>query len=180
MNLQVALQSRPDGDRPWRTVWSGPVFEVRSGSEVRRSADPVLNPDSDRWWRIQVLQGAETLGQSQPGLILEYYPALLRFLTQGEGPFTLAYGSRRVTQPSATACDSLLQGLPQDQFQTLVSRNFSWSEARALGGASALQPAPLPPKPASQRQVVLWAVLLLGAAVVAWMALSLLGRLREK
>jgi hypothetical protein len=180
MSLQLALQSRADAGSAWRTVWSGPVFEVGDGAAARRSPDPQFSPDSDRWWRIQVQQGAESLGQAQPGLLLYYYPAVLRFLTQGEGPFVLAYGSRRVTQPSAVACGSLLQGLPQQELQTLISRDFNPGAVRTLGGAAALQPAPPPPpKPTSQRQALLWAVLLLGAAAVAWMALSLLGRLRD-
>ena len=48
--------------------------------------------------------------------------------------------------------------------------------SRRLRGPGLLAP---PPKPTPVRQIVLWAVLLLGAAALVAMAVSLLRRLRE-
>lgn len=173
MSLEVALQSRADAKQPWRTVWSGAVYQVVSGELRKRSEDPAFAADTDRYWRIQVLRNAETLGSLQPALSLGYRPALLRFLAQGEGPFTLAYGSGRVTQRAN--CDSLLQGLPPAELQNLISHEVKLGTAQTLGGEAAMQPAA---QPHDTRPILLWGLLLLGAAAVAWMALSLLGKLR--
>lgn len=176
MNLQVALQSRSADEVAWRTVWSGPVYRVGDGADERRSEDAAFAADSERYWRIQVLRGAETLGAAQPGLVLGYRPVLLRFLAQGDAPFTLAYGSGRVSQTQASACDNLLQGLAQSDLQTLISHRVAIGEPKALGGEAAMQP---PPKPAPLRRILLWALLLAGAAAVAWMASGLLRNLRR-
>jgi hypothetical protein len=175
MNLQLSLQSRARADGGWRTVWSGPVFSVGSGAEERHSNDPRFAADSDRYWRVQVTQGADSLAGAAPGLRLGYRPARLRFLAQGNGPFLLAYGSGRTATPAPRSCDSLLQGLPQTDLQSLIGAAQAGS-AHALGGDAALQPAP---KPVPLRQFLLWAVLLLGAGAVAWMAASLIRSLRR-
>lgn len=179
MDLEVALQSRPGTTAEWRTVWSGPLYDIGSGEERRSSPRPRFAPDSDRYWRIQLLQGAPTLGGGELALKLGYHPLHLRFLEQGSAPYQLAYGSARVPpQGPSYACDSLLQGLPRAELQNLIGA-VGIGAPHPLGGESALQPLPPPKKPTPARQIVLWAVLLLGAALVVWMALSLLGRIRR-
>jgi hypothetical protein len=176
MDLDLALQSRPDPKAGWRTVWSGPLYSIGNGAGQRSSAAPRFAPDTDRYWRIQLLQGAATLGSGELKLKLGYHPLHLRFLEQGSAPYLLAYGSARVPpQAGGYACDTLLQGLPREDLQNLIGA-VEVGAPRLLGGDPALQP---PKRPTPLRQIVLWAVLLLGAAAVAWMALSLLGRLRN-
>lgn len=170
MNLQLALQSRARPGDPWRSVWNGPVFSVGSGAGERHSGDLHFAQDSDRYWRIVVTQGAESLAGAAPSLRLAYRPARLRFLAQGNGPFLLAYGSGRIAAPSPLACGSLLQGLPQTDLQGMIGA-VQAGAAHSLGGDAALQP---PPRPTPLRQIVLWAVLLLGAGAVIWMAASLI------
>ena len=175
MTVQLALQSRTRADGIWRTVWSGPVFSVGAGSAERHNEDPRFADDSDRYWRIQVLQGADSLGAGLPLLHLGYRPARLRFLAQGNGNFLLAYGSARAEVPPAPDCAMLLQGLPPAELQTMIG-TAQPGAARELGGDAVLAPAP---RPTPRRQIVLWAVLVLGAAAVIWMALSLLRAVRR-
>jgi hypothetical protein len=175
MDLEVALQSRSDPGAAWRTVWSGPLYSVGSGAEQHNSAPPAFDADSDRYWRIQVLQGAATLGSGELGLKLGYHPLRLRFLEQGSAPYLLAYGSARVPQGPGYACDALLQGLPGAELQGLIGR-IDTGGPHPLAGEAALRP---PAKPTPTRQILLWAVLLLGAGAVVWMALGLLRNLRS-
>lgn len=173
MTLQISLQSRGHSADPWHVVWSGPVYTVGSGAQERHSGDLRFDEDSDRYWRIVVTQGADSLAGAAPGLRLGYRPARLRFLAQGDGPYLLAYGSARVAAPATRGCDDLLQGLPQADLQSMIGA-VQAGAARSLGGDAALQPPPAPPKQLPLRQILLWAVLLIGAAAVAWMAASLI------
>jgi len=176
MTLQLALQSRATVDGAWRTVWSGAVYSLGAGDAERHNDDLRFAADSDRYWQIQVLQGADTLGASLPTLRLGYHPARLRFLAQGSGNFLLAYGSVRAVLPPASACAALLPGLAPADLQSMIGAAQPGA-TRVLGGDAVLAPAP---KPTPLRQIVLWAVLVLGAAAVAWMALSLLRALRRE
>ncbi|HEY8539641.1 MAG TPA: DUF3999 family protein, partial [Steroidobacteraceae bacterium] len=108
-----------------------------------------------------------------PRLELGYRPAQLRFLAQGSGPYTLAFGSRRAEPAPVRACNSLLGGLSETEFAQNLDMAYLGPE-RSLGGDAALRPLP---KKTPVRQVVLWSVLILGVGVLVAMALSLLRRI---
>jgi hypothetical protein len=175
MALGVRLQSRSDAEQPWRTRWQGEVFAIASESAQRNQTVVRFEPSHDRYWRLAVERGAETLRGSVPTLLLGYQPARLRFLAQGEGPFQLAYGSARVPLQAAAGCEQLLAGLSAEE------RSGQTGQAQVLvmpvrGNLEVLKPLP---KPTPLRQILLWAVLIAGALLVAAMALSLLKKLRQ-
>jgi len=177
MALRVALESRRQADQPWQPRWSGEVSSVQAADGAGQGPAIAFAAVTDGQWRVRVLRGAETLGGGRPGLDLAYHPARLRFSVQGVGPFVVAYASARVPPAQTPGCDDLLA-------------QFSPAERSAMIGTAAVTPAPMgpfggdevlapPPKPTPVRQIVLWAVLLLGTAALVAMALSLLKRLRE-
>lgn len=177
MSLQVRLESRavaPGGDdTQWQPRWSGEVNSVtRAGAAAAALRFPAT---SDRYWRLEITGGAETLGGAQPQLQLGYVPARLRFLAQGEGPFMLAYGSARV-EPVVPACDSLLSDQDEAERRRLSGAATALPPAIVLGGPEMLTPAP---RPTPLRLVLLWVTLGVGALLLLAMALSLLRRLRE-
>lgn len=178
MALSVALDSRGTALAPWQTQWSGEVFEIASDTGSARAPEIRFAANSDRWWRLRVLRGQDTLAGARPGLDLGYRPHRVRFLAQGAAPFLLAYGSARELQPVPLGCDSFLSGMDPAARKAMTAETTVGETAHVsqLGGAQALQAPPPPPRPL--RQFVLWAVLALGAAAVAVMALQLLRRLR--
>jgi len=181
MALNVALDSRRSPDQAWQQRWSGDVTSVRRAAEevAFGISDPVaaFGPVADTLWRVRVLRGAESLGGSRPTLRLGYHPARLRFLAQGDGPFVVAYGSGRVEPAQVASCEGLLPPATPEARATLIgAASATPAAAGAFGGADMLAP---PPKPTPVRQIVLWAVLVLGTAALVAMALSLLRRLRE-
>jgi hypothetical protein len=176
MALGVRLQSRNYPEQPWQTRWQGEVFAIASESAQRNQTVVQFEPSRDRYWRLAVTRGAETLRGSVPTLLLGYHPARLRFLAQGEGPFQLAYGSARVPLQTAVGCEQLLANLSAEE------RSAQTGQAQALvmpvrGNPEVLKPLP---KPTPLRQMLLWAVLIAGALLVAAMALSLLKKLRQE
>ena len=173
MALNVALDSRRAPEQPWQTRWSGDVSSVNGGADVPAAAFGAV---ADTLWRVRVLRGAESLGGSRPTLRLGYHPARLRFLAQGDGPFVAAFGSARVPPAQAASCEGLLPQVPEGERAALIGAASAMpAAAGAFGGADMLA---LPPKPTPVRQIVLWAVLLLGTAALVAMALALLKRLR--
>lgn len=174
MALRIALDSRHGPEQPWRERWSGEVSSVDGGNAAQTPPFPDV---TDPLWRVRVLRGAESLGGGRLTLRLGYHPARLRFLAQGDGPFTVGYGSARVAPAEAVTCDGLLPNLSaQERAERIGAAAATPAPAAAFGGPDALIP-PAPPTPV--RQIVLWAVLLLGTAALVAMALSLLKRLRE-
>ncbi|MFP1679680.1 DUF3999 domain-containing protein [Alloalcanivorax sp. C16-2] len=163
--LRVELSSRADAEDSWRrrfqsTVASGPDNPVTGTQPTGSTTSP-----ADRFWRLRILSGAESLGPEPVILELGYVPLDLAFLAQGEGPFLLAYGSG--TAPPAQVIDCARFG------EAAAARV---RPARVLGGDAALRPAP---EPLPTRRIVLWGILLLGAALVVVMALGLLRKMRD-
>lgn len=178
MALVVQLQSRPDHKLPWRKRWQGEVFALSTLGAEYANVHSVVHfaPTTDRYWRVEVLRGAETLHGNQPALRLGYQPALLRFLRQDEGPFLVAYGSARVEKRAPPGCGELLGKLGKDERREMTGKAEASGKA-VWRNLSALKPLP---KPTPLRQIVLWGVLILGALLVAGMALSLLKKLRQE
>lgn len=179
MSLQVALESRAtpatDEDPQWQPRWQGEVNSVAVDG-VDPDALPIrFAPTADRYWRLRILGGAETLGAAQPQLELAYLPGRLRFLAQGRGPYTLAFGSARA-EPATRACDRLLADVSEAERRGVSGVAYPASGAKELGGAEMLAPAP---KPTPLRLILLWVTLAVGALALVAMALSLLRQIRE-
>ena len=171
MSVTMALDSRRAAEQSWQQRWSGTVSSVQNGGTIARFA-----PTADPQWRLRVLRGGETLGTARPTLALGYHRARLQFLSQGGGPYLLAFGSARVAPADAAACDSLLGPLSAEERAQDMGRAEAQPAPAELFGGDAAYTVPPPPTPV--RQIVLWAVLVAGTAVLALMAYTLMRRLR--
>ena len=117
-----------------RLIGSSPI---RSGAKVRRrSSRPpaiVTGGCGSRRIRSSIARRVLELG---------YRPARLRFLSQGSGPFTLAFGSRRAEIAAASGCDALLADVSVRGARETRSVEGLTQGARVLGGDNALRPLP--------------------------------------
>ncbi|MET0534138.1 MAG: DUF3999 domain-containing protein [Steroidobacter sp.] len=172
-SVGIAIQSRNDDDSPWRTRWSGESYVIVTDTTRRESPPARFDSTTDRYWRVQ-LQNDPQVYQAA-GLELGYYPARVRFLAQGAGPFTVAFGSRRAEDAHPARCDGLLRDVSAADRERMVEVGYP-GQVFALGGDTALQPLP---KRTSVKVVVLWVVLVVGVALLVGMALSLLQRVRK-
>jgi hypothetical protein len=171
-SVRVTLHSRDDGKAAWTERWSGEAYRIVTDTERRESPPAHFAATSDRYWRLRIAKDPQLYRATQ--LELGYRPARLRFLAQGSGPFTLAYGSGRAEVSAASACDALLADVGSDERAKLVGEGIAQG-ARVLGGDKALQPVP---RETPVRLVVLWSVLIGGVGVLVAMALVLLKRVR--
>lgn len=169
----VTLQSRADDKAPWRTRWSGESYVIVSETVRRESPPARFEPVSDRYWRVQILKDPQVYQGS--ALELGYRPAKLRFLAQGPGPFTVAFGSRRAEVARPAVCDGLLADVSAADRERMIEQGYA-GQIVSLGGADALK---IPPKETPTKVVILWAVLVIGVGLLVAMALSLLKRVRR-
>lgn len=174
-SVRVRIRSRPDEQAAWRERWSGEVYSIVNDGERRTSPPAEFDGEHDRYWQVIYTEAAQAL-EPAPKLELGYRPTRLRFLAQGKGPWTLAFGSRRAEPVTAQSCNGLLSDIGADRLDELVAEGVPGA-AHVLGGAIALKPLP---KPTPVRLVVLWAVLIAGAGGLIVMALSLLKRVHSR
>jgi hypothetical protein len=172
-SVRVNLHSRDNGKAPWSERWSGEAYRIVSDTQRRESPPAHFGATTDRYWRLEIAKDPQLHRATM--LELGYRPARLRFLAQGSGPFTLAYGSRRAEISQASACDALLADVGSEERSKLVGEGVVQA-ARALGGDTALRPLP---RQTPVRLVVLWSVLIVGVGVLIAMALVLLKRVRK-
>lgn len=173
MSLQVAIESRADPKATWTPHWAGEVYSILNESERRVSPPAQFAPTTNRHWRVRLTKPGDAFYQT-PILELGYRPARLRFLAQGAGPYTLAFGSRRAEAAPVRECDNLLGNLPREELEQNIEPGYAGTE-RALGGDDAFRPLPTQ---TPLRQIVLWGVLVLGVGALIAMALSLLRRIK--
>jgi hypothetical protein len=171
MSLRVAIESRNDEKAAWGMQWSGEVYSILTDTERRVSPPAQFGATTDRYWRVRLTSQGDVF-TAPPALELAYRPARLRFLAQGEGPFTLAYGTRRADPAPARACNALLADMKREDLAENMTEATT-GNSRKLGGEDALRPLP---KQTPLRQIALWGVLILGVGALVAMALSLLRR----
>lgn len=173
-SVRVTLHSRDDGNAPWSERWSGEAYRIVTDTQRRESPPAHFASTADRYWRLSIAKDPQLYRATL--LELGYRPARLRFLAQGSGPFTLAYGSRRAEIAGASACDALLADVGSDDRSKMVGEG-TVGAARVLGGDTALRPLP---RQTPVRLVVLWTVLVVGVGLLVAMALVLLKRVRSQ
>ncbi len=158
-----------DATSAWRVQAIGwNAWNLSATGQQQRSA-PLQLPGavSDREWRLQA--GPEAVSAAAPVLRLGYRPGSVVFLAQGRAPYLLVAGSANVAEAQA-ALDPMLDALR-------ARNGAQWQPAVASLGAGVQRAGDAAYRPARAprdwKNVVLWAVLVLGALAVAGFALSL-------
>jgi hypothetical protein len=156
--IDVELSSRLAANAPWRVIIHSAFYRLKTPDAAeQQNASLEVSPDTDRYWRTRIL-GAGSSPQSPLRLHVEWIPTEVTFLAQGHAPYMLAYGNA-----SANRAEGDLSHLPN----SLEIAPAILGPAQLSGGTARLiaNPAPFP-----RMRVVLWSVLLLAVAVLAWMA----------
>ncbi|HJT97947.1 MAG TPA: DUF3999 family protein, partial [Rhodanobacteraceae bacterium] len=156
-----------DADAAWRLAGHVTAFRLRQSGEPLRNGDiDVSTGTRVGAFRIE----SRTALAAPPRLSLGYRPDTFVFLAEGKPPYVLAAGSavaRRPSYPVEPALASLRASLGKDWQPPLAKLGG----ARPSGGDAALR---TPPAPFAWRRWVLWGALVVGALLIAVLALSLL------
>jgi hypothetical protein len=173
--VEVDLFSRATPADEWRPVTRGGIYRLRNtapSASGERASDLTngaltIAPNSNRYWRVRIDMRSGGLGSGAPQLQVGWLPHDVVFIARGSGPFTVAYGSA-----VATAATTPLNAIPQDA----VIYRATLESPHPLGGETRRQP-----KQTSvffTRSTLLWAVLALGVALLAYMAWRLTRELK--
>ncbi|PKM09665.1 MAG: hypothetical protein CVV17_00180 [Gammaproteobacteria bacterium HGW-Gammaproteobacteria-7] len=162
---RLFIDVRDDAQADWRQLAAVTAFRLGEGDAELGNAGIDLAMIRDRHWRIR---SQPALAQA-PELTAAFVPDVFVVLTEGEPPYRLAAGSaqaRRAEYP----LDAVLAGVREQTQADWLPPEARLGPSQASAGAAALRPDPWP----RWRQGLLWAVLVLGAVLVARQALRVL------
>jgi hypothetical protein len=167
--VRARLLSRNNTKEPWKQRYQGVLYILQREGHVLSDAPVPLSGKSDSYWRLEVEQGGGGLGSGVPRLEMGWIPHRLVFVARGEMPFTLAFGAASV-EPEKSDIADVVKRLEQRQGEQGYIKLAHTGTRFELGGKQRLQP-PLPPLP--WKKWLLWAVLITGVLLLAWMARGL-------
>jgi len=159
--VEVELLSRAYGDDAWQAVRRSGFYRLKSDGEELRNGPVAVELNTDRHWLLRVNSKGGGFGRAAPHLVVEWVAHELVFVARGTGPFYVAYGNA-IADSAAVS----LAVLPK----SVSIAAASLSNPESLGGEGRLQP---PPAPYAWKAAILWVVLIIGAGLLAWMALRL-------
>ena len=169
---QIELLSRPDARTPWRVRGTALIYRLTVEGRTIEQQEAAVAAGTDREWLLRVANRESAFGGQPPTIDVGYRPAQLVFVARGEGPFLLAYGSGRAG-PAARPLEGLLLDMARGD-QKAVPARASLGAVKMLGGPDALR-APISPR--DWKVMALWAVLVAGVLLLAWMAHRLIRQL---
>ena len=165
------------GTGKWRTVAEGQIYDLALPGSGNLANKPVaVPPTPGQHWRVRISEAGGGIGQGVPRLEVSWIPSEVVFLARGKGPFRLLYGNADA-QSLALTPGAILNPMGSEDVShpSLQPGRATLEAAHLLGGPARLTPAA--PRPDWKRWI-LWTILLLGVAVLAFMAWSLLRALR--
>jgi hypothetical protein len=163
----VDAQNGAPGSEIWTPIGRTLLFRLQQNGVRIDNEDYVLtSPLAAREWRLR--SPVELV--PSPAVEVAYLPDRFVFLAQGRGPYALVAGSRnarRTSLPVEQALAPLRARLGKDWTPPAATLG---PRAAAAGTAAYAEQA----KPTDWRSWLLWAFLIVGAAIVGGFALSLL------
>jgi len=174
--LQVQRYLAPSPQRQhgaWQTIRSTVAYRLQSAQGDITSPDIELNAESVDRLRLAVDASGGGIGSTAPTLQVGFVPHILVFLARGQGPYTLAWGSKTIIDGSLPAA-TLLPNYSND--------NLLNASQATLQAIAAMPEASLPVSEKAQEKTskgLLWAVLVAGLLVLIGMVFTLLKQMRQ-
>lgn len=169
----MRLLSAANEKGPLQERWRGLVYNLASNGVQLTTPSVHLSPQRHRFWELALAEGGEMLGAA-PQLEFAWQPDRLVFLSRGEGPYLIAFGSNRV-ESSTSPIDTLIKSSGYDQRKAFEPQHVLPGETILLAGVAAQSGSP----PILWKEYSLWGVLLLGVLLIGGMSFSLYRKLRE-
>ncbi len=173
----LSVQSRADVEKGWRTRCEQVFYNLKFADTTIRNEPCIFPPTADSLWRVVVIQDGAGLQSDKGALALQlgWQPSELLFVGRGSPPYLLAFGSGKLAlQEQNPGTGMLLQSIQAAPAQQAVSKARIGKKIQ-LSGTLALQN---PPLPTPWKKWLLWAVLVLGVTLLAFMARSLLKEMK--
>jgi len=167
--VQASFFSRATEKDPWKQGPTVLLYHLRIKGETLTSPTVALPASSDRYRLMRIDQAGGGIGKGLPLVELGWLPARILFLARGGGPFQLAFGSGR-PGTCARGDSALFRQFSDQHKERYIAGTAVAGTPVPLAGKAALKK---PFLPYDTKTMVLWSLLLLGVATLAWMALHL-------
>lgn len=168
----VTLSTRESPAQPWHLQSKGVIYRLSVDGHRWTSPDIALNGQPITSVRLET-RVPEGMGSAPPHLSIGLTPRQLIFLARGPGPYTLALGNARADTQPITA-DVLIPGFETRNAPPIADASIGPIAISPLTAAASAPAAIAAPR----RKAILWGVLILGVAVMAVMAFTLLRKTR--
>jgi len=171
--VNAKVFSRGNETKPWQYRGSALLYRLTVDGVNIQQSELTVSTSRDINWKLQIDQQGGGIGSGLPEIELAWQPQKLVFVARGEPPYKLAWGSAQVI-PVTQNASRLLVGVGQGSNNTMLSK-AGWLEATVKPvNLTALE---TPAKPINWRQGLLWAVLIIAAAMLIWMAVRLMKKI---
>jgi len=171
--VPVRVQGRMDGALPWHDLGQTVVYRLAATGAEATNLPLAVNSGPVRQLRVVAANG-QALPAASLQLSAEFDPVQVVFLASGAAPYTLAAG--RLDTPSAALAGATLASVVRGPLESLPLARIGSVEQEPYGvdgsrlGAFASRFGGL--------TVMLWAVLVLGVALLGGVALTLLRQVK--
>ena len=169
--IKVTLKSRTGPEADWHIHHKGLLYNLRVKGASLTEDTIKLPPTTNRYWLLHVELSGGGIGAGMPVIEMGWVPHELVFVARGEPPYRLAYGSARV-EPEPSQMNSLLGELRQKEDEHFI-KTARVGGVIDLGGKKMLEKKSTLP----WKQWILWAILVVGVAIIGWMAWRLYGQI---
>lgn len=170
----VRFFARAERGDTWRMIAPATVYRLTQAGQAIVSDDTRIPPLRARYWMVRTDPGSGGLGAGMPKLTVGFVPQQVLFVARGAGPFVLAFGSAKVAS-AALPVATLVPGYRDDK--PLEAARATLGEARPQARAPSAWPEWLELDPGDWKKLALWSVLVVGVALLAWMAWRLSSQL---
>jgi hypothetical protein len=167
----IELLARAHAAHPWQHIDRATYYRLLHGGQEWRNPERSISASAARYWQLKVDSRGGGLGSGTPRLRVTWEPRLLVFVARGDSPFTLAFGHAKYA-PADFRIESLIPGLSENKPVAVADATLGAIDA-ASGTAKSRGPADALYESLSGeqgRRWLLWAVLIVGVAILAVMA----------
>ena len=168
--LKGKLYSRNNESSPWQFHKNIMQYRLTIADTQLNSRPFSLSHSRDRYWKLDLANESQLSTNQLPEIRGRWQQIKLTYLAQGKGPFKLAYGNPIITPADNTGLSQLIESIKDAGArldQVSVSNPHKVRELAKIE------------KPKPWKKIGLWIFLLMGTAVLAFMALSLYRQMSE-
>jgi len=159
--VPIQFLSRAKAEDKWMQVTRAVVYRLKQNGRELVSPDIAVGTTTHRYWLLRVDAASGGIGAGILIVRAGWTPREIVFTARGTGPFRLAYGNSKA-QAGALAIETLVPGWRTDQ-EPKMSVAVTGAVQTLAGEAAARQRIDF-------KKWGLWAALVAGVAVLAWMA----------
>jgi Protein of unknown function (DUF3999) len=167
--VQIASRARPEDK--WLPVTRTVLYRMQQNGRELASPEIALGSNAHRYWMLNIEAAAGGIGAGTLTFRAGWTPREIVFIARGAPPFRLAYGNARARSGSL-GIEMLVPGWHTDGQPDMAVATTG--AAQKLAGEAAIR------QRIDMKKWVMWAALLAGVAVLAWMAWQLSRQLKKQ